>query len=571
MKRRTLLAWLVFAAVLTSSRLAAQDVTVTDPAWFDSENAPADQLPTFKKRPKPDFPEELLKPEQVAYAIVQETLDEKGKRLNSGRLFSNPYLEKVTSSAVAVDALKYIPATRSGKPVMVSCWFGIIFNPHSASPKRDDATPRLLAVAPIVLDRTSLPSLTKTPRVIWATLSLNEKGELQKYTFDDPAYENIREQVGGSLHLWKFAAARRGGQAVAAELHVPLILNQAYRFKMPGTPPKVLYREQPIYPFVMKATGLRGDVLLEFIIDKTGAVRDPVIVRTNNPGFNEAAIDALLKWKFEPGRVDGELRDTKMQQPFVFDMGGSGARDYVTIPEPTKKNQQKLPPELQYDRAPKAMGLLEPVYPYALLRDRLEGHATVAFLVNAQGKVSQVVVSEASHPEFGFAMAAAVEAFEFIPALKDGKPTNAGLRIERKFDDTLPKEKELLALEKKHPERIFSAKKLDRPLKPVFQRSPVFPRSLQGRLDHGEVNVEILIDEEGKTRLPRIMAASDPAVGYAAVQAIAAWRFEPPRASGKSVVVRVQVPFNFKLEVEIPAPVSDLTPIDSAMPQEKQP
>jgi outer membrane biosynthesis protein TonB len=41
------------------------------------------------------------------------------------------------------------------------------------------------------------------------------------------------------------------------------------------------------------------------------------------------------------------------------------------------------------------------------------------------------------------------------------------------------------------------------------------------------------------------MSASEPAFGYAAIQAVAFWRFEPPLAKGKPVVVRARVPFNF--------------------------
>ena len=58
---------------------AAQDVIVTDPAWFDPASPPADQLPTFKKYPQFDFPDVLKKEEQIAYAIVMQRVDEKGQ------------------------------------------------------------------------------------------------------------------------------------------------------------------------------------------------------------------------------------------------------------------------------------------------------------------------------------------------------------------------------------------------------------------------------------------------------------------------------------------------------------
>jgi TonB family protein len=57
--------------------------------------------------------------------------------------------------------------------------------------------------------------------------------------------------------------------------------------------------------------------------------------------------------------------------------------------------------------------------------------------------------------------------------------------------------------------------------------------------------IEVLVDEEGRARLPRVVSATDPAFGYAAVQAVSTWWFEPPRAAGKTVVARAQIPFRF--------------------------
>lgn len=576
MEIRFSLVWLVFGVALMISRLAAQDVTVTDPAWLDPAAPAADQLPTFKKRPKPDFPDELKQPEQVAYAIVFETLDEKGKRMSSARVFSNPYLEGVTGSAVSMDAIKYVPAKRGGDNVMVGCWFACIFNPASASLKKADATPRLLAVAPVVVGKRELPAGTKLPLVIWATLSIDEKGQLQNYVFDEPEHETLRPQVGGSLHFWRFAAARRGGQAVAAELKVPLILNQAYRPKMTDVQPRVISREPPVYPRAMKVTGLRGEVLLEFVVDKTGAVKDVVVAKTNNPGFNEAALAALMQWKFEPGRKAGEPVNARMQQPFVFDIE-DGGQDYSSVQPASNKTKESLPEAYRYDLPPKPKALVIPVYPFVLFQEETEGDAKVAFLIDVKGRVTDVKVLAASHPAFGLALTAALEAYEFIPAQKNGKPCPSVLNTEQKFSKAegmfSELDEDLIKLESKHPEKIFSAKKLDAPLNPTHQRSPVFPSAMRDRLNQGEAVIQILIDEEGKVHLPRIVKATDPAFGYAAMQAVVEWRFEPPKVGGKTAVVRVQVPFMFKQVLGGDQPKAksaiDQSTLDSALPADK--
>jgi len=579
MKSRFLLAWLVGGVALTVSRLVAQDVTVTDPAWLDPEAPVADQLPTFNKRPKPDYPDELKKTEQVAYAIVWELIDENGKILSTDRLFSNPYLERSTNWAFSAGAIKYVPAVRGGKNVKVSCWLGIVFNPRSAALGTENAVPRLLAVAPIVVEKQELPAGAKTPLVIWATLSIDDKGQLQNFVFDEPAHEALRPQVGGSLHFWRFAPARQGGQPVAAELKVPLILNRKFSPLLPDTPPKVVSREQPVYPHAMKASGLRGETLVEFVIDPTGSVKNPVVIVSNNPGFNEATIAAILKWRFEPGRKAGEPVNVRMQQPFVFEFEGIGGQDYETVTPASKKAQEGLPEQLRYDIAPKAKAVVLPVYPYALLKENKSGKVTARFLINADGRVVAVKILEASSPEFGLALAAALEAHEFIPAMKEGKPTASLLKMEREFSPyeglVSARDNDLLRLEKKHPEKILSGKKLDAPLKPIFRQKPRFPSSVADRLDHGEATIEILINEEGKVFLPRVVETTDPAFGYAAVQAIVAWRFEPPLAAGKPAIVRVLVPFKFVLEpaatkAELP-PAAPQTPPEDTNPAATNP
>lgn len=548
------------------SRLAAQDAIVTDPAWLDPEEPPADVLPGFKKRPKPSVPDEVEKGGAVAYALVYDTLDENGKRLATHRQYTNPYLESETGRALAMDAIKFVPAKRDGDAVMTTCWYALICNPRSAAEGKSDATPRVLAVAPVVVKKKNLPADAKLPLVIWATLSIDEKGQLQNYVFEDAAYEPLRPQVGGSLHLWKFAAARKDGQPVAAELKVPLILNQQYSPKLPGVPPKKLVDQKPRYPRSMLATRLRGEVLVEFVVDKDGSVKEPKIARSSNPGFNEAAIDAILGWKFEPGRKGGLPVATRMQQPFTFDVtdGNLQGRDLFEV-KTNKKAQENLPEQLRYDIAPKPKGVLMPVYPHSLLAEKTKGKVTVAFLVDERGGVSEVKVIEATHPEFGQAMIAAVEAFAFIPAMRDGKPTATILRMEQDFhpngrERLVPeKDEELLNLEKKHPEKIVPAAKLDGKLTPVSRRGPVFPSALRGSTERGEAKIEVLINEEGKVCLPRIVQATDPAFGYAAVQAVAEWRFEPPIAGGKPVIARAVLPFVFKNEKpkhapEVPVP-----------------
>jgi len=76
----------------------------------------------------------------------------------------------------------------------------------------------------------------------------------------------------------------------------------------------------PIYPYEMRKSGLKGEVVISFIVDSHGDVRDPTILRSSNPNFEDAAIQAVLKWKFKPGKKGGVAVSTRVTQPITFSL-----------------------------------------------------------------------------------------------------------------------------------------------------------------------------------------------------------------------------------------------------------
>jgi len=84
--------------------------------------------------------------------------------------------------------------------------------------------------------------------------------------------------------------------------------------------PEARVRIKPVYPFEMRRSGLKGEVVVGFIVDSTGEVRDPYVVRSSNPGFEEAALQAVLKWKFKPGKKGGVAVNTRVAQPLSFSL-----------------------------------------------------------------------------------------------------------------------------------------------------------------------------------------------------------------------------------------------------------
>lgn len=67
---------------------------------------------------------------------------------------------------------------------------------------------------------------------------------------------------------------------------------------------------QPFYPRRALSRGIEGYVILEFTVTRTGSVRDPVIIESDPPTvFDDAAIRAVMKFKYKPKTVNGESVD----------------------------------------------------------------------------------------------------------------------------------------------------------------------------------------------------------------------------------------------------------------------
>lgn len=74
----------------------------------------------------------------------------------------------------------------------------------------------------------------------------------------------------------------------------------------------------PAYSTVLAQKGVTGQVVVEFYIDETGAVRVPAVVTADFTELGILAIAAVETWKFEPPTSDDEPVLAKVRQTFSF-------------------------------------------------------------------------------------------------------------------------------------------------------------------------------------------------------------------------------------------------------------
>lgn len=89
-------------------------------------------------------------------------------------------------------------------------------------------------------------------------------------------------------------------------------------------PPRPLARLKPLYPPHARLQRLEGSVTVEFIVDADGKTRDIEVV-ASSPGrlFVPAAVQAIRRWRFDPGKKEGRAVNARVRQTIVFELGAS--------------------------------------------------------------------------------------------------------------------------------------------------------------------------------------------------------------------------------------------------------
>lgn len=73
-----------------------------------------------------------------------------------------------------------------------------------------------------------------------------------------------------------------------------------------------------VYPEIAKRAGVEGKVYVLAFVDETGTVTDAKIIKGIGAGCDEAALDAVKKTKFKPGKQRGKPVKVQVSIPVVF-------------------------------------------------------------------------------------------------------------------------------------------------------------------------------------------------------------------------------------------------------------
>ena len=144
--------------------------------------------------------------------------------------------------------------------------------------------------------------------------------ELKSTVIVAPSLQSIQPPALPGLHARGGGIAMPSGLAGAEGFGVGRGLGNLFNLADLDHPPVPTLRVPPNYPYEMRRAGLSGEVVVGFIVDTTGHVRDAYAVRSSQREFTDEAVRAILKWQFKPGQKSGVPVNTRMQVPLVFNL-----------------------------------------------------------------------------------------------------------------------------------------------------------------------------------------------------------------------------------------------------------
>lgn len=85
--------------------------------------------------------------------------------------------------------------------------------------------------------------------------------------------------------------------------------------------PRAIYQAAPEYPAEMRGKKVEGVVTVLFVVDPTGKVTRQRVEQSTHPAFEKPALDAVRRWKFEPGIKGGQRVACRMRVSVRFSAG----------------------------------------------------------------------------------------------------------------------------------------------------------------------------------------------------------------------------------------------------------
>ena len=193
-------------------------------------------------------------------------------------------------------------------------------------------------------------------------------------------------------------------------------------------PPRKVRDVKPVYPAEAQAAGVQGVVILEATIDTAGNIFEARVLR-GQPLLDQAALDAVKQWQFQPTMLNNELVPVIMTVTVNFTLGApqgvAGQEGALSAPPPPPP-----PPPPPVDgqtpirvggnvKPPMKTRDVRPVYPPDALAAKIQGAVVIEATIDSAGHVRDTRVL-GGPTQLQQAAVEAVRQWQYEPTLMNG-------------------------------------------------------------------------------------------------------------------------------------------------------
>jgi TonB family protein len=343
----------------------------------------------------PVYPETAIKSGIVGVVIVEVTTDIRGQIVAVRVLKSVPRLDQA-----AIDAVKqwvYEPMVINGNPKPATFSMTIQF---TLAKDKDGKIRGITGVEDEFMRRTAVGSIE--PSMLGGVQSRVEGGTVRPAP-NPPIEPFVKEQSQEQKEFEK--------GAVRAVGNIKL--------------PQLIKLVDPVYPEKARQAQVEGTVILEVRADERGNIEDARILRSI-PVLDQAAIDAVKQWKYEPLIINGTPRKVVFTVTVRFMLtSGDKEKDFDKFAQGAVKAEGSIKP-------PRLLKKVDPLYPEDARKAGVQGTVILAAKTDASGKVQDVMILR-SIPLLNQAAIDAVKQWVYEPLVINNVPTPVVFTVTVRF------------------------------------------------------------------------------------------------------------------------------------------
>jgi TonB family protein len=207
-----------------------------------------------------------------------------------------------------------------------------------------------------------------------------------------------------------------GPETAALAENAPPVAEPAPAAAAEVRPAVKTFSVRPDYPETARLAGLSGTVIVEAEIDPEGAVASTRVLRSVSPELDQAAREAVGRWRFEPATANGEPVAEVYRAAIHFEL-----EPPVQPAAEQKAEVASLLPAAEDFEPPVRLYAPPPSYPPADWVAAVEGDVVVQAAISETGQVTGVEVLQGLTAGVNEAAIEALKRWRFRPATRQGQ------------------------------------------------------------------------------------------------------------------------------------------------------